>query len=190
MTDVRHNVVILRAGAPRTGKTTHTQKLIEAASKVRGVLIFDVNNEKAYADYPLMTVQQLRKWKSTGIYRLFGDDDEAVLSAIYRHAYNCMIVFEDATAYIKPNVQSEIRRLLVSRRHRNLDMLFTFHSLNRVPPLLYEMTNYLVLGKTNDGIENGGTLQKVPNFALVKEAWARVQAHASPYYYEQIAIQA
>ncbi|MBO0930351.1 hypothetical protein [Fibrella aquatilis] len=187
--DARANLVVLRVGFPRTGKTVHLKRLIETAGQKKGVLIYDINNEAKYQDYPQITLAQLAKWKSTGIYRIFSDDDQAVLAAIYKYAYNCMVVFEDATAYIKPNVQDEIRKLLVSRRHRNLDLLFTFHSLNRVPKQLYEMTNLLVLGKTSDGIENGGTLQKVPNFELVKAAWQRVQAHESRYHYEVITIQ-
>lgn len=186
----RANVVLIRVGYPRTGKTTHVKRLIIKAGQNKGVLIYDINNEAAYKEFPVITLEQLKKWKGTGIYRLFSDDDQAVLAAIYDHAYNCMVVFEDATAYIKPNVQPEIKKLLVSRRHRNLDLLFTFHSLNRVPKLLYEMTNYLVMGKTSDGIENGGTLQKVPNYELVKAAWLRVQDHADRYHYEIIPIQA
>ena len=168
----------------------HIKKLIETAGQTKGVLIYDINNEEKYREYPVISLEQLKRWKGTGIYRLFSDDDKAVLAAIYLYAYNCMVVFEDATAYINPIVQPEIRKMLVSRRHRNLDLVFTFHSLNRVPKMLYEMTNYLVLGKTNDGIENGGTLQKVPNFELVKEAWQRVQDHPNRFHYETIAIQA
>jgi hypothetical protein len=187
---MRHNVVINRVGAPRTGKTTHVLKLIEESATARGVLIFDVNNEEKYQRFPLMPLDKLQHWKKTGIYRLFSDDDQAIIQALYKWAYNCLIVFEDATAYIRPNVQDEIRKLLVSRRHRGLDMLFTFHSLNRVPPLLYEMTNYIVLGKTNDPLDQSSSISKVPNFATVRAAWDRVQAHPSPYYFEQIAIQA
>lgn len=185
---IRPNYVILVVGRPRTGKTTYILELIKRATKA--VLVYDLNNEEKYWSFPQMPFEKLLSWKHKGKYRLFHDDEKELLEALNANAYNAMLVLEDATAYIQPNVQPPVKRMLVSRRHRNLDIVFTFHSFNRVPPLLFEMSNYIVIGKTNDPIHNNVSIKKVPNFERVREVWERVQSHPSEYYRETVATNA
>jgi nucleoside-triphosphatase THEP1 len=180
----RSNKVILIIGKPEVGKTTYLKSIISNYNSNK-LLINDVNNEEKYKEFPKLNIEDLERWKS-GKYRVFTDDEEALFEAIYLHLYNCMIIFEDATSYMEGKVSKYIRKLLTSRRHRNMDMIFTFHSLADVPPLCYRLSNYITLFKTEDSIHNGGEIKKVPNFQKVKEVWERVNRNPSQYYYETV----
>ena len=128
----RANYVILIVGFPKTGKTTY---LVELIKTLKTVLVFDFNNEEKYSFLPSMPPEKLPAWKQVGRFRIFNDDTDGFLEQLYAHAYNTAIVFEDSTAYVRSHIQDPLRKLIVSRRHRNLDLIFTFHSLNQVPPI-------------------------------------------------------
>ncbi|MEL6558341.1 MAG: ATP-binding protein [Bacteroidota bacterium] len=174
----RPNAVAILVGAPRTGKTTLTKKLIEASNKK--VLIYDVNNEEAYDDYKRMPLKKLRGWKG-GKWKVFTDDAEELIYQIYANVRNATIIFEDATSYINRDTAKYLRKILVSRRHMNLDIIFSFHSLNQVPPMIYEMSNYISLKKTNDTIQKVKGLNKLPNPDDVMKAFTKVHKSKDPF---------
>ena len=65
---------------------------------------------------------------------------------------NTNIVFEDATGFLRGRQAPDMARLLVKKRHSGNNYIILFHSINRVPPELLEMSNFVVLFKTNDNI--------------------------------------
>ena len=188
--ETRLNAVTVLVGAPGTGKTTYAKQIIEQMGTARGVLIYDNNREKAYRGYKSMQLEHFPYWKKTGVYRLFTGDLSALLDALYAHGRNMSLVLEDSTSYLTGNVDEIVRRLLTERRHRNLDILFTYHSLGRIPPMVYEMCNFLVIGKTNDSVAKLRELSKLPNPDQVLQTWQRVKAHPDKYYRETVVCNA
>ena len=174
----RANAVAILVGAPRTGKTTLTKAIIEASKKK--VLIYDVNNEEAYDDFKRMPLKKIPGWRS-GKFKVFTDDPEELIYQIYQNVRNATIIFEDATSYINRDTTKYLRKILVSRRHMNLDIIFSFHSLNQVPPMIYEMSNYISLKKTNDTIQKVKGLNKLPNPDDVLKAFDKVRNSKDPY---------
>lgn len=179
-------MVIVSVGRPRTGKTTFNLALIKALAKQKGVLIFDVNGEKAFADYPKMPFDKLPGWKSKGIYRVHHTSPDEFMDTVFHSVYNAVVVFEDTTAYVDSTISESLKRLLVDRRHRNVDMLFSFHSLRVIPPKILDFTNYMIVGKTGDSEKYLKNLEKLPNPEEFLKVWQRVKNHPSNFYREII----
>lgn len=175
----RLNVINLVVGAPGHGKTTKILELLKRYP--RKILIYDINKEKAYSDFPLIELKDIR-FHSHGIARVFTPDTRALVDAIDKHYYNGLVVFEDATKYLPSGVANVFswRSIFTNYRHRNRDYIFTFHSLNRIPPFVYEMSNYITLFKTKEQFD--GSLKKVPNFSVVQTAYNKVQKAKDKFY--------
>lgn len=175
----RLNKTIIIAGAPGHGKTTKILELIKNYPKK--VLIYDVNNEKAYSQFPLIQVNEIKN-HSWGVARVFSTDIKTVVKTIDEHFWNGLVVFEDATKYLPSGVANVDywRSIFTNYRHRNRDYFFTFHSLKRIPPFVYEMSNYLTLFKTREQFD--GALKKVPNFNVVQTAYNKVQKAKDKFY--------
>lgn len=169
---MRANTCTIIIGRRATGKTTLTNRVIEASDKP--VLIVDASAQPAYQKFPMIAPEE---WKDgwTGIRRVYKADMDSVLKTMAKYLHNCMIVYEDAYKYIPSSVMPKpVNDFLIDLRHRNVDVIFVYHSLRRVPPILFEMTNYITLFKTNDIIDSSQS--KIPNFNAVKRAWESVTA--------------
>jgi len=122
------------------GKSTFVRKLCGNAP----MFVFDVNDE--YNELSLDAN------KSSSRY-LGGDVQE--FTDMCRNKHNgTFCVFEEATGFFSGKMEKDMRSLVIGKRHpveyggRNL--VFLFHSINSVPPFLFELANYIVLFKTGD----------------------------------------
>lgn len=132
--------LILVIGHTGQGKSTFTQKLI--AGKLR--YVFDVNNE--YKD-----LQDDRNGYSTRMRNVNMNMQLFVSNCAKLKNTNC--VFEDATGFLKGALSKDVSRLFVAKRHTGNNYILLFHSINRVPPEIMEMSNVVVLFKTNDNLK-------------------------------------
>lgn len=117
--------------------------------------VFDVNNE-----YLLPT--------DTGQYQQFMRHTECNMKRFMQVAKglrNYNIVIEDATGFLRGNIGKEFSQLLVSKIHTGNNYIVYFHSINRVPPEIMEMSNYVILFKTVDSIDS---LKKFKNNSLTQ----------------------
>ena len=189
MSRKRPNYVTVLIGAPNTGKTTELLKLIGSIGKRQ--LIFDLNNEPKYKTFPSMPVDRISRWRADSLktYRIFHSEPEVVIQKIHDHLRNAVLVLEDATSYIDPTTTRILRKILVSRRHWNLDIFLTFHSLATVPPLVFGMCNFIVLKKTNENAKKIKGMDKIPNPNSLLQSWEEVNTHMDPYYQKIIRIQ-
>lgn len=133
-------------GAPGSGKTPFVRSMIED----KKCLVFDIQNEygsrvKYEGQTPMNIPINTRLERS----RYVGFDvKEFINICLTKHETIC--VFEEATAFFEGKTGQLTRRLLINRYHTRNVYLFLFHSINRVPPGIMEMSNYAVLFKTND----------------------------------------
>lgn len=181
----RHNISTVIIGRKATGKSTYSCNLAKEfvkANPTKRFLIVDVNGSPAYNEFPLLTESQLRGWKADAKLRVakYYDPDHARMFEAIQHFRNGAILFEDCTKYILPNPSSEIRMYLTDHRMWNVDLFFTFHSLNRVPPFFWEMTAWVVLKKTQD-TDIQRFRHRIPNFKDIEKAWNQVMASKDPY---------
>lgn len=170
----RDNVTGIIVGRKAQGKSTKIRQIVDRYPSDKRVLIVDVNNSPAYQDIPRMEVRHVRHWRK-GVYKINNRDKSAMLWEILEYVRNALVVFEDCTKYIKGNVGEEVISFLVDQRMYNLDLLFTFHSVKRIPPQFWEMTNYLVLFKTNENIDTPRNRNVIPNYEAVQQAFERIK---------------
>lgn len=84
--------------------------------------------------------------------RYIGTPEEFI--SICQTRINSFLIFEEATIFLEGRTSEEMRKLLVNRYHVGNIIIIIFHSINAVPPRILEMSDYIVLFKTNDGQTN------------------------------------
>lgn len=176
MAEPRLNKITLVVGAPGCGKTTYIKTILSTIG--RKALVYDINSERAYMEYPKIQPADIARHTS-GIARVYSENDKELLGIIDKQFYNGLVVFEDSTIYMQNATAPHIRSLLTNFRHRNRDYIFTFHSFRRIPPFLYEMSNYIAIFKTQDSPSHSS--DKIPNLTAVLNAHLKVQKSKDPH---------
>lgn len=184
----RENLATLLVSRKATGKSTYLAKLARgyaAKNPNKRVLILDVNGAPAYAEIPQLTETEFRNWRKDSTIRvakfyLGAKRENEMMDLVIQHFKNGLLILEDCTKYIKSSPSDEVRAFLVDHRMLNLDLVFTFHSLYKVPPFFWDMVNLVVLGKTDETLENRDR-RRYPNFAKLLETFKKVQASKDQY---------
>lgn len=145
---------VIIVGGTGCGKTFYSKSLIKNVHK-GALMVFDVNNEyKEFYPYP------------------FDDDIDKFLNKAYRKR-NAVILMEDATAFISNRGRSDIlQKMLVGKRHTNNTFLLLFHSFRAVPKYIMDLSNTVVIFKTNDPEE---IVSKGFQNEQLTSAWRSVQ---------------
>lgn len=130
-----HNTI-----SPNTDNPNKSIYLLNSSSTRQ--YIFDVNNEYRFKPDG-KNLQHMR--------HIDGDMKKFIERCKNISGFN--IVVEDATGFLRGNIGEKFARLLTSKIHQKNNYIILFHSLNRIPPELMEMANFLILFKTNDNIE-------------------------------------
>jgi len=131
--------LILIVGHTGQGKTTWLNNFIKGKRQY----VFDVNNE--YGSLPNDSrVSPAMRNTDMNVKRFLD---------ISKGLRNYNIVFEDATGFFRGKQSADLIKQIVGKRHTGNNFLILFHSINRVPPELMEMSNYVILFKTNDNFE-------------------------------------
>lgn len=137
-------------GAPGTGKSPFVRKLIGDDKRC---YIFDVANEYGtrvkYAGQTPMRLSNNPKDLRSRMDKL----DVKNFIAGCETKKDTICVFEEATGFFQGKMGLETTRLIVNRYHTGNNYVFIFHSINSVPPRIYEMANYVVLFKTTDQVD-------------------------------------
>ena len=157
--------LIIIVGHTGQGKTTFAKKMIEGKRSY----VFDINNE-----HPL---HKSDKIKNPGnlIRHISGDADFFTLYASKLRGFN--VVFEDSTGYLRGKQSAPFIRQIVMKRHTKNNFILLFHSVNRIPPELLELSNVLVIFKTNDNEKD--VMKKFDNTRLVN---AIIKVRTMPKY--------
>jgi len=133
-------------GAPGTGKTPYVKTLIDG----NNCLVFDVQNE--YGERVKYTGQEPVRLSNNVMHprARYAGDSVIEFLALCKRRSNTVCIFEEATAFFEGKTSQLTRRHLISCKHNGNVTAFLFHSINSLPPRIMEMTNYVVLFKTND----------------------------------------
>ena len=175
--DLHYSSIVV--GQKGVGKSTLLAEIAREYPKDKKVLIIDVNESPAYNSYRQIEAKDIRRLRS-GIVRLSGTPDLQTLSIIARDFRDGLLIYEDCTKYIYGNVHPSIKTFLVDHRMYRCDLIFTFHSLKRVPPFFWEMIGYCVLFKTAENFEGARNKNVIPNYENMLKAYKKVRDSKNP----------
>lgn len=127
---------------------------IRTAIAGKRCLIFDIQNEygtrvKYEGITPVALSEDTKKDRS----RYTGSDVDKFID-IASTKRKTIVVFEEATAFFGGKTEKNLRRYLINRYHTGNISFFIFHSIQSVPPFVFDACNYVVLFKTLDIYDN------------------------------------
>lgn len=137
---------ILLIGMTGTGKSP----FIRNYSKDKNLFLFDIQNEWGNRPkYPDLTPDNLSdNWKDNRSRHIECDEKKFIWQCSQKR--NTICVFEDATAFMEGKTDKDLRRLLVSKLFTGNVYILVFHCIMAVPPRVMQLSDYVVLFKTND----------------------------------------
>lgn len=147
---------IIIVGGTGCGKTHFTKGIIKKYHK-DALHIFDVNNE--YSDFTT---------------RPFNPDIDEFLEDAY-NMKGALILVEDATAFLSNRGRSDLlTKIMVAKRHTKNTIILLFHSFRAIPKYIIDLSNVVVIFKTNDSLKIVESLERDE----LTEAWQQVQTAA------------
>lgn len=157
---------IIVVGGTGTGKTTFLKKRLEKVHK-ESIHLYDVNKE----------YEQFYKHPFTSFER-FSKSSQKISDGV--------LVFEEATIFLSNRGSSDaIRDVLVRKRHTNNTIFFVFHSLRTVPRWIFDLSNFVVVFKTND---SESFIQTRFDNELLTACFNRVKNSTDNHYHEIFSI--
>lgn len=140
-------------GAPGEGKTPFCKAMIgggDSGKPENRCWIFDINNEYgARTKYPGQTAYNIGTNYRDPRARYVGTDIKTFIQTALTKK-DTVVIMEEATAFFEGKTSQDTRRMIINRAHTGNVYVFLFHSINSVPPRIMEISNYVVLFKTND----------------------------------------
>ena len=185
---VGDNITTVVIGKKKVGKSTFLNSQAEAYAKKTGmkVLVVDVNGAPAYAHHQLLSCNNFPVWckgNYNGVKRFYLKDKPQMMDMIVEHFRDGLIIFEDCTKYIRGRVPDNVMELLVDHRMWNADIIYTFHSLMKIPPSFWDLVNLVTVFKTNDVLEGNDNKYnaRVPNYPAIKKAMIAQRNNKTPF---------
>lgn len=165
---------ILIIGAPETGKTTFSYKIITQLK--RKTLFVLVRNSKGL---PLIRKEQINQLPNRkGLYYIeYDSTDNDFWPYIEKHFVNGSIVLDDASYFLADMRAFEFKRMVMRNRHSNNDVVWLSHGLSEVPPNFFTYVSKVILFNTTDSFER--SKQKIPDFEFYKQAIVKVKQMAA-----------
>lgn len=171
MTSKRLNLVVMIVGGRGTGKTTYIKKHIPRYKKV---IIVDTLLHPSYSEYQAIKLEMIPRWKS-GIKRILVDEDSVctLCEMLSLHFKNGAIVFEDAGKYILPNLQKQIKKILIDTKQQNNDVFILNHFWSDVSTKALKLSDRIVLFKTVD--TPFSRKKELYAYELIRQTYDKVQ---------------
>ncbi len=185
---MRINNVSAILGRRGCGKTTYARELIRQyheALPSQKILIADTLDHPAYRDIPAIDLDLLKRWKKPNIYRIYGANTDEILQTIESNLMNALVIFEDASKYLRANLSNDVRRFVLDSKQKNLDIVFIFHGFMFIPPELFRLMDNLVIFKSDNPEPRKFYIVA---YDQVKAAYDRVMKNENPYAHETVRI--
>lgn len=185
---MRINNVSVVLGRRGSGKTTYIRELIGHYRQVhpqQKILIVDTLDHPAYRDVPSIDVDLLKRWKMPNTYRIYGSHTDEIFNTIKNNLWNALVVFEDASKYIRRQLSDEVRSFILDSKQKNLDLIFLFHGFSYVPPEMFRVIDNIVLFRCDDPSYRKNDIVA---FDEVLKAWKKVMNSKNPYEHATVRI--
>lgn len=154
--------VIIIVGGRGTGKTTYLRHKLEMVHP-KARMVYDVAGH--YTDlYPHPMLEfEVFKEKTTQIER-------------------AVVVYEEASIYFSNRGDDRmLKDLLVKSRYRNNIIFLVYHSLRMVPRYIFDLSNNIVLFKTNDNLKR---IETKFESDILSDMYLRIKSHENFHHYE------
>jgi len=143
----RKTKLVLIIGYNGTGKSTFVQKIIDNATK--RVLICTPHDVE-WLQYDLIkSNKELVYFEGVKRIIVFDKND---LENVFKYYRGGLIVFDDCRVYFGSYTDPIIRKLLIERRQKMLDIVAVGHGFTEIPPSFFTFASELVLFRTKDNI--------------------------------------
>jgi len=164
------------------GKTTTLLDFVRDYNE--RVLIYDRRKDKEWKDVKEISVNEIKDFK--GLARITNIDVDLVISEIEKNYRNGLLIFEDAGAYIKPQREDILYDIVSTIRQRGIDVSFSFWALEEVPLTILRFTNYIIVKKTNDNIDN--IEKRYKSHPQIITAFNEAKASENKYFSKEVMI--
>lgn len=171
-------------GANGTGKTTVLNKILNATAQKSLVITPDDAEWRIYDEVELTEPDD---FLFNGIRRHIFNDEKKTGTLNRVHLFKRgMLVFDDCRAYLDAATDPRIRKLLIRRRQREVDIFAVGHGFTEVPPVFFTFATDIILFRTADNIKRRADCLK--DYEIMVEAQKRVNRKAvnDPHYFEII----
>jgi len=178
---MRLNQIIAILGRRGSGKTFYALQLIEAYRKQhlnQKILIVDTLDHPAYKTIATIDVDMLRRWNQPATYRIYGSNTNEIFQTISNNLKNGLIIFEDASKYLRRQLPEDVRTFLIDSKQKNLDIIFLFHGFSYVPPELFRILDMITIFKCDSPEHRKGDLVAYDD---VLQSYRFVMASKNPY---------
>lgn len=177
----RETTCILIAGAQGCGKTTYALEMFNSYPK-QGIIIDTGAGEEAFDVFPEVTIQQLKDNREK--VKILYDESKDFFPIMSRNFANGIILFDDGMYFMADRKNENFRKLLMTRRQRNIDIVFICHGITEVPPSFWTFCTHLVLFKTIDNIKRAE--KNAPQYDRIEKAtiYVNEMSKKNPYHKE------
>lgn len=190
----RDNTINLVVGRRGAGKTDFCKKEIILPTQLPKTLIVDTFDNPVWrtmkihdrpdlsqVKIPILMPKDILNWQK-GVYRCITQRPQEVFEIIARDLWNCNLLIEDASRFLRGKVSEEVSEFLFNSKQRNIDITLAYHSLRQVPPEVVDSLDYITLFKTADGKLNPekypdpmlqeivNALKKAPKYTCITHA--------------------
>jgi hypothetical protein len=178
----RINYVNLVLGRRGTGKTYYVKnelidKYIQANPEMK-ILIVDTFDHPSYRTIAAIEPEMISRWRKPAVYRCFSSDTDEIMRQVTGNLRNCLVIFEDASKYIRRQLPDDVRRFILDSKQKNLDLVFLFHGFSFVPPEMWRIADSVTIFKCDNP---EGRKSDIVNFQQINEAWNKVMKSGNPY---------
>ncbi len=180
----RRTKFILILGYNGTGKSTFVEKMIQSAMKTNRRVLVCTPHDVEWLKYDLIeTNKNILNFKGVKRKIIFDLSD---LENILQYYRNGLLIFDDCRVYFNSTTNQLIRKLMIERRQKMLDVVAVGHGFTEVPPAFFTFASELVLFKTNDNIKKRKDV--INNFELLEKEKNEIDNNAikQPYFYKII----
>ena len=147
---MRVNTVLGIVGRRGSGKTYYFINsfvpVYQKAHPNKLILIIDTLDHPAYRDIPKFDITNPA---TSGLYRLYGSNIDAIIKYVTLYITNALIVFEDASKYITNRFDDKMKMYLYDSKQKNVDIIFMFHGFAAAPPDFWRITDSVALFTTD-----------------------------------------
>lgn len=183
----REPLLMCVTGRKGVGKTYTTTKMLysyvkpnlKTGRKGRKVLIYDVNME--YTQFKTIALKDIKIFtnsKKPQIRRVLPVDENGnilkteeivdVLNAILQDFRGGLLLLEDINRYMLQAKSKDILGVIVTCRHRDLDIICHYQSLSRLDPTMWQNSNFIRFHAQLDAVDR--YKNRIPNFEMMRIA--------------------
>jgi GTPase SAR1 family protein len=175
----RQGLFMIIIGTNGTGKTTFLRELLESSPRRTLAVDPDGMEWDDYTTIPIERTGDLKDGAKARVIAPQGAEFQYLMDLV-----NANLILDDCRYYVKPMIEGEIRKTLVRRRQRALDIFAVAHSFNEIPPTFWVFATHIVLFKTTDNLAR--KKENMPRFEQIKEIASAVNSSSDPHHYEII----